>query len=213
MNERKQKLAKFLERSRTKSAARGGKKTSRKKIDSHRLKSLEGYHASKKKLSKLKAERDKLDAQLESAEKDMHDCRSEMLKLTDVLRNMDLADCNYVMMYDNTDDVGYIVDKEEHHLDVDENGDVSFVLMTEHRRNQRKAKKEEDSENSDDQDVNDADDYNFDLNLAFDDESGSAGALIPGIERLADPESPSTEQEHEELYEEGKFYPNFRFGE
>jgi len=172
MNERKQKLANFLERSRTKSAARGGKKTSRKKIDSNRLKSLEGYHSSKKKLSKLRAERDKLDAQLESAEKDMHDCRAKMMKLTDVLRNMDLVDCNYVMMYDNNDDVGYIVDKEEHHLDVDENGDVSFVLMNEHRRNQKKSK-------------NDAADYDFDLdlNLNFDDESGFACALFLGIDR------------------------------
>ena len=216
MNERKEKLAKYLERSRTKKAARGNaKKLTKKRVDSDRLKSLKKYHASKSKLSKLKEEEAKLQAELEATEKDMHDCRSEMLKLTDVLRNMDLADCKHVMMYENSEDVGYIVDNDEHHLDVDDNGDISFISMKDYRR-QKKKEDKEDSDDLEDQDVNDADDQksdDYDLDFVYDDMSGSVGGLIPGVERISDPESPRTEEQHEELYEEGKFYPNFRFGD
>ena len=140
-------------------------------------------------LSQLQSERDSLDARLNQTKEDMEKSRTDMLQLNDVLRNMDLLDCNYVMMYNNSDDIGYLIDKEEHHLSVDDQGDISLTPMKEHRRSVR----QQDQSNTDDDSL-DAFDGIFD------------------IERLSDPTAPRTEEE----FNEGKLpdhHPNLRFGE
>lgn len=147
--------------SEVKIAARGGQRHSRKKVDKKRVDSLEGYHKAKSKFQELKEKKRDLEAQLEKAKQDMQDCRGDMLRYNDVLRNMDLLACKHVVLYNNSDDIGYVVDKEEHHLDVDDCGDVSLTPMKEYRRYLKQQNQETNEAN--DQDVNEADDQESDL--------------------------------------------------
>lgn len=193
--------------SEVKTAARGGKRHSRKKIDKKRVDSLDSYHQAKSKYQELQEKKKEIESQLDKSRQDMQDSRSDMLRYNDVLRNMDLLACRHVTLYNNSDDIGYIVDKEEHHLDVDDCGDVSLTPMKEYRRYLKQQNQE--TNEADDQDEPEEEEEEDDTSDAHD---GAVGALIPGMDKLTDAESTWNENEFtEELYPSR--HPNFRFGE
>jgi hypothetical protein len=200
-----------------KNAARGKKQVSRKGVAKRRDKSRQTYQKLRTDLTRLEAERDKLDAELKDMRKGLLESRSDMLKTNDILNNMDLVDCNYVVYYNNTDDVGYVVDKEEHYLSVDDEGSPSLTLVKERNRADRAKKREE--QGADDSYADDEEDSEEDSNDASDGLIGFNGNsidfndiidTIPGIGRLEDPAAPRSEEE----FTEGRFpsrHPNLRF--
>lgn len=210
-----------------KNAARGKKQVSRKGVAKRRDKSRQTYQKLRTDLSKIEAERDKLDAQLKDMRKGLLESRSDMLKTNDVLKNMDLVDCNYVVYYNNIDDVGYVVDKEEHYLSVDDEGSPSLTLVKERNRADRAKRKEElgaDDENYSDDDPDNESDEDDDCNDASDGLLGFNGNsidfndiidTIPGIGRL-EASTPRSEEEFSEgkfpsSAEAGRCHPNLRF--
>ncbi len=120
---------------------------------------------------------------------------------------MDLVDCNYVMHYSNTSDVAYIVDKVEHFLSIDGEGEATLTPMPEHRRAKRKEMQEaNDGAEKTDEDSNGADDGFLDFDVS------DVNDIIPGIEKLDDPAAPRSEEE----FTEGRFpsrHPNLRFSD
>jgi len=125
-----------------KTAARSKPKTSRKQVLKRIDKSKATYQVERKKLKNLERNLKKIENDINLAKGVQRTSRSDMLKLKKVLSNMDLADCNYVILYEDSNECGYIVDGEERSLDVDDDGELSFKLMKEYRKEKRQAEKD-----------------------------------------------------------------------
>ena len=90
---------------------------------------------------------------------------------------MDLADCRHAVFYENdTNDVAYIMNGSEQHIDTDEAGDISFKPMKQYQlermREDRNKKKQDTTEGAEGveeggEEIMPADD-GFDLNDAWD---------------------------------------------
>ena len=119
-----------------------------------------------------------------------------------ILQNMDLVDSNYAMFYGNCSDVGYMIDKEEHYLDVDDCGEVTVKLMRDYRKEQRVKNKEyeydleddlEDEPEDEPEDESEAkDEYPVRFNPPS--ELSDGNDLIAGIDRLYE-SAPRTDEE------------------
>lgn len=144
----------FEEQLRT-NAARGKSKTSRKQVLKKIDKSKATYQTERKREQSLKKQLEKVEAELDACLQKVRGSRSEMLRLKKVLSNMDLADCNYVVLYDNGD-CGYVIDKEEYSLEVNDEGELDMLQMKEYRRKKR----EEERANSEDSETEESDDEN-----------------------------------------------------
>lgn len=154
--------------------SRKGNKVSKKHLLKQISQATDNYKNLRKELSSLEAEMDALDNKIKSARSGMYDSRADMLRLNGILQNMDLVDSQSVVMYDNDNqDVGYLIDKEEHHLSVDDAGNPSITSMKDYFRSLRQPKQEDSLEDS----------ANVDL--------------IPGIARLEDPVPRTEEQSYE----------------
>ena len=132
-------------------AARGKSKTSRKQVLKNIDKSKAVYQLERKREKSLKKQLAKVESDLEACRTKVRDSRKEMLRLKRVLSNMDLADCNYVVLYDNGD-CGYIIDGDEYSLDVNDDGELDMLDMKEYRRKKReeeRATHDEESEEGD----------------------------------------------------------------
>lgn len=180
-------LAEQFEDKLQKEAARGRKKAKKRQRTRNQInKDLGGqkkkYQESRKKLSELEKKRDRLERNINECRDSMRSSRSDMLNCTDVLKNMDLADCRHAIFYDNdTKDVSYIIDGSEQHIDIDDIGDVRFKPMKQYqleRLREDREKKRQDSPDSnvpadiglsgdEEEEVMPADD-GFDLNEAWD---------------------------------------------
>jgi hypothetical protein len=179
---------KFEKQLRT-TAARGKPKTSRKQLLKKIDKSKVVYQTERKREQLLKKQLAKLEADLEACRQKVRGSRTDMLKMKKVLSNMDLADCNYVVMYDNGD-CGYVIGGEEYSLDVDDEGELDTLLMREYRRKKRQ---EERAAGGLDEDEQDAD---------FEDEAE------PTLEK---PElEPESDESEEEVMPAGPVFSNLR---
>lgn len=147
-----------------KQAARGKKnKSSRKQLVRKIDKATTAYKSERKKLDSLQKEKDKLEQKLSECQEKVRNSRSEMLKLKKVLRNMDLADSNYAILYEKSDDCGYIVDGEEYHLDVGDDGELEFTPMKDHKKQKREEEKQDSEKEEDSNSVDDLEVPNFRL--------------------------------------------------
>ena len=169
-------------------AARGKTKTSRKQVLKKIDKSKSVYQLERKREQSLKKQLAKVEADLEACRTKMRDHRKEMLRLKSVLSNMDLADCNYVVLYDNGD-CGYVIDGDEYSLDVNDEGELDMLDIKEYRR--KKREEERASSNQEDEEAAESDE-----------EEDS---------QLIDDEDEFDEEESEEDdSEDGPVIPNFR---
>jgi hypothetical protein len=166
MNKIKQLASVFEEQLSAKAAAKQKDKMSRKSILKRIDKSKATYQQERKKLENFKKQKEKLENELESCHNVMKDSRSEMLRLKNVLSNMDLADCNYAIMYEN--DCGYLIDGEEYHVKINDDGDLEVKPMKEHRKELKSSEKSDESEKNEaddsqekEEELDNLDDLNF----------------------------------------------------
>jgi len=125
-------------------AAKRGTKMNAKKIQKELEKARKEYKECRSKLIGLESELERIEGQIQDSRDGQRSSRTKMFKMREVLQNMDLADSNYAIFYDNdASDVGYIVDGEENYLDMTDEGEVSLIPMKTHRSDQRRLKKEE----------------------------------------------------------------------
>jgi hypothetical protein len=166
----------FEEQLRT-TAARSKPRSSRKQLLKNIDKSKAVYQLERKREQSLKRQLEKIEADLDACRQKVRESRSEMLKLKTVLSNMDLSDCNYVVMYDNGD-CGYVLGGEEYSLDVNDDGELDMLLMKEYRRKKRE---EERAAAGSDYDENNSDfEYESDMEdseLEDEDEEDDAQAV------------------------------------
>jgi len=124
--------------------AKRGKKMSRRQINKELDKVKGKYRDYRNKLRELEASMEALEKGIQECKDGVHNSRTKMLHMNGVLQNMDLTDVNHVMFYDNDDnDVGYLLNGEEQHLDVNDAGDMNFTPMKDYRRSQRPEKPDE----------------------------------------------------------------------
>ncbi len=120
-------------------------------VDKAWKKSKETYSKLKAQHDKLQKEADKLNSRLDATRELLMAAKQDMLHWYKTKQFLDLSGASSVVQYDNeARDVGYVIDKEEYHLDLNDARDLVKSPMKEHRRN-NKTKKEE-------TDVNDAED-------------------------------------------------------
>jgi len=123
-----------------KEAAKAGsrKKVSRKQLRKSLDKARSNYKELKKELQLLEDERAAIEAKVNDCRDRMFQSRSDMLSANKVIQNMDLADCNYVMMY-NGDEISYLLgrDKAEHHVEVNKDGEVNAIPWKEYKKKLR----------------------------------------------------------------------------
>lgn len=161
MNKIKQLASSFEEQLTLKVAVKQKDKMSRKSILKKIDKSKATYQQERKKLENLKKQKDKLEKELDICQSIMKESRSEMLRLKNILSNMDLADCNYAIMYEN--DCGYLIDGEEYHVKINDDGDLEVKLMKDYRKELKNSEKSEEPENNeaDDQEKEESEDLTF----------------------------------------------------
>lgn len=109
----------------------------RKRVLHSLEKSKAEYQVHKKKRDMLAKQLDALQKELEKSDAFSGSARKKFLKLQKAVQNMDLADASDVVFYQNSDDVGYVIDGREYHLDVNEFGELNQTPMLHHRRKLR----------------------------------------------------------------------------
>jgi hypothetical protein len=101
------------------------------------------YGQLKKNLDMLEADDTKLKEKLESTRTGAAAARKKMMKIHKAMQCMDLANANDAIFYaDDDEDVGYVINGKEFHLEVDNDGEVKLVPMSQHRKT-KKSKKDE----------------------------------------------------------------------
>jgi len=113
-------------------------KVNRKKVLNTYEKSKTEYLNHKKKLDLVEKQVDALQKELDKHKGLCGASRKTLLKLQKAVQNMDLANASDVIFYQNSDDMGYIVDGKEYHLEVDQLGEIAKTPMLHHRRSLKK---------------------------------------------------------------------------
>ena len=136
-------------------------------IDKSWKKSKETYSKLKSQHDKLKKESDKINERLEAIKSLLMSAKQDMLHYYETNQFVDLSGATSVIQYDNeARDVGYVIDKEEYHLDLNDARDLVKSPMKSHKKN-NKVKTREEPEGQ--EDSNEADDFLFDDELFGDD--------------------------------------------
>ncbi len=127
-------------------------KIGRNKLSKILEKAKKEHSVNKRELDSLEAEDKKLREKLERSRKDTAVARSKVMKLHNAMQCMDVADASDVIFYD--DDVAYVVDAKEYHLEISVDGDIKLTPWREHRRSKKnEAKNEAAEEESDSNDT------------------------------------------------------------
>lgn len=148
-NEYKEKFAKTA----------GKQRLSRGRISKSLDKAKGEYAKLKDSMDVLEANDAKLRGQLEGTRKSVQEARSRIMKMHKAMQNMDLANANDAIFYDgnSADDIGYVINGKEFHLDISDDGEVNLTPMNKHRKSKKdelsSSKKEE--EHKDEHEAND----------------------------------------------------------
>jgi hypothetical protein len=166
------------------------KQTRTKKQVAKQLDNAKGkYRGARNSWLALKKQYKKLSEELEKAKEDFASARTEMLKLNDVNKNMDLVDSNKAVFYENDCvDVSYIIDGEEYCLDAGMDDDDMIPIKEYRRQYKEKAaddaskaddcSSDEDEEPEEDEDVEDVNDSNDTMEIEVPNLRFSDGAMI-----------------------------------
>lgn len=207
MAERKDTLISFIKDLNFTKNAAGHKKTkmSRQRIIKEINGSRSKYQETRKTLKDLESKQKRLNDLIQVAQKDVTESRKKMLRLSEVVQKMDLADCNYAVFYENDrQDVAYVIDKEEYHVQFSDDGVTENIPMPEYLRQHRRSK-----ESNPAYDEYDCDEM-CDDNLT----DVADSSILPDFNRLEDPSSPRSEEgTREDLLDNLTEFPNLRFGD
>jgi len=167
-------------------------KTGRKKVVSALEKAKKSYSALKSSLDSLEAQAEKINSQLEKTRSSCNLARKDMIKFHKAIQNMDLTNASEVVFYDSGD-VGYMIDGQECHVDINDAGEITRTKMRDHRKSLKKSKDEndapydQDSDDSGDEDGQFGDNQFADDSLDSDDSLGEEtdeGASDPEVDAL-----------------------------
>ena len=95
------------------------------------------YHSCKKELTALETEQESLDKKVDDMRQRLFDARKGMLDMSRALDKLDLAGATHSVFYDSGD-VSFVVDKEEYHLEMRDEGEFDLVSMKEFLKNKKK---------------------------------------------------------------------------
>ena len=119
-------------------------RVSRGKISKQLEKAKADYGRLKDSLDVMEANDAKLKSQLDETRKSTNEARQRILKMHKAMQNMDLSNANDAIFYnDESQDVGYVIDGKEFHLDIDDTGEVKLTPMGKHRKARKAPKQEE----------------------------------------------------------------------
>ena len=128
-------LAESFDRSLTKIAAK--EKTSKKSLS----KRLEKARAEHQKLSedfkKVQKEHSGVQARFDELKGKVSAKRKEIISLQSAGQKMDLADASDAIFHQDTNDVSYVIDGKEFHVELDGDGNVNTVPWRDHRKAQK----------------------------------------------------------------------------
>jgi len=151
-------LAESFDRSLNKIAAK--EKTSKKSLS----KRLEKARAEHQKLSeefkKVQKEHSGVQARFDELKGKVSAKRKEIISLQSAGQKMDLADASDAIFHQDTNDVSYVIDGKEYHVELDGEGNVNTVPWRDHRKAQKPAPEvsEESGEKIEGEEVADAED-------------------------------------------------------
>lgn len=117
-------------------------KISRTKLNKALEKAKANYSKARTHLTALEKEYAKLESQLSASRAECNDARKHMNKLHNAAYNMDLSSATDAVFYQDSDDVGYVVDGKEFYLEISDDGELNLTPWNKYRRD-RKAKNEE----------------------------------------------------------------------
>lgn len=116
---------------------------------------------SKKTYKKLKSELDALEKEDAKRQKELNELRSRVSSLKKtignshkVLQNLDVSNADDAVFYNDSDDVGYVIDGGEYHLEVKDDGELELTPMRQWRRSKKIEKESVPEEGLDDETSN-----------------------------------------------------------
>lgn len=124
---------------------------------------------SKKTYKNLKSKLDILEKEDAKRQKELNELRSQVASLKKsignshkVLQNLDVANADDAVFYNDSDDVGYVIDGGEYHLEVKDDGELELIPMRQWRRSKKleKTSLEEDISSEQPEDSQEKDDTN-----------------------------------------------------
>ncbi len=131
-------------------AAATGTKLSKTQVAKKFEKVKGQYQELRQVLDELKGKREILDARINEVDGKYKAVRSEMMKLNEYMRSMTLSGSKAVITGESCDDVAYVRDGVEYHLEIDAIGDVTSMPMKEYKKMMKdlakKGPKEEDED-------------------------------------------------------------------
>lgn len=135
-------IAKNFQATLQKQAAK--EKTSRKRLSKELEKAKLEYGKLKSLLDDLESKKSDLDIKLNKIKSECTSARKNMVKLHKTIQSMDISNASDAIFYnDESDDVGYVINGKEFHLDFDNDGELSLIPMLAHRRSKKQKDKEE----------------------------------------------------------------------
>jgi len=106
----------------------------------------EDYQHYNEVLQNLKSQKAILDTKISDADSKFRAARAEMMSLTEYMRALTLSGSKSIVRYQDCDDVGYVRDGIEYHLDINAEGDVKAVPMKEFKKMKKNVVKPEDED-------------------------------------------------------------------
>lgn len=128
-------LAESFDRSLNKIAAK--EKTSKKSLSKRLEKARSEHQKLSEELKKVQKEFDKIKSVYDDLKSKVAAKRKEIISLQNAGQKMDLADASDAIFHQDTNDISYIIDGKEFHVDVDGEGNVNTVPWRDHRKAQK----------------------------------------------------------------------------
>jgi hypothetical protein len=133
-------LAESFDRSLTKIAAK--EKTSKKSLSKKLEKARAEHQKLSEELKRVQKEYDKIKSVFDDLKGRVSAKRKEIISLQNAGQKMDLANASDAIFHQDTNDVSYVIDGKEYHVEVDGEGEIQTVPWRDHRKAQKPAQPE-----------------------------------------------------------------------
>ena len=128
-------LAESFDRSLNKIAAK--EKTSKKSLSKRLEKARSEHQKLSEEFKRVQKEHSGVQARFDDLKGKVSAKRKEIISLQNAGQKMDLADASDAIFHQDTNDVSYVIDGKEFHVDVDGEGNVNTVPWRDHRKAQK----------------------------------------------------------------------------
>ncbi len=121
----------------------GKKPMSRNNITKTIEKARKNHAALKKEYDSLQADDVKLKSRMEENKNKLQHTRKQIMTMHKGLNNMDMANAEDAVFYDDDDVIGYMVDNKEFHMEICDDGEIKLIPMNKYRKECKSKKDEE----------------------------------------------------------------------